>query len=91
VYAHADVAPPYPYLWFDNVHRVPGATDLLVTMLAADERPTYVAEFQRANACDGSGRADELLQRFYWPFTVVDGVRVLKAIDEAERQLTSRT
>jgi hypothetical protein len=91
VYAHADVSPPYPYLWFDNVHRVPGATDLLGTMLAADDRPTYVAEFQRASACDGSGRADELLQRFYGPFTVVDGVRVLKAIDEAERQLSSGT
>lgn len=91
VYAHADTAPPYPYLWFDNVHRVPGAMDLLVTMLGADDRPTYVAEFQRAAACDWSGRADQLLKLHYRPYTVVDGVRVLKAIDGAQGQVDAGT
>ena len=81
-YAHADAGPPYPYLWFDNVHSVPGAMELLAAMLAADDRPTYVAEFQRAGSCDWSGRADKSIQRYYRPFAVIDGVRILKVIEQ---------
>ncbi|MGB8858640.1 MAG: glycosyltransferase family 39 protein [Ilumatobacteraceae bacterium] len=79
VYAHADSDPPYPYLWFDNVHHVPGAMDRLADMLEEPGRPTYVAVFQRAGACDWSGRAGEMLERSYHRLTVVDGVSIFVA------------
>jgi hypothetical protein len=77
-YAHAHEDPPYPYLWLDNVNQVPGAIVRLEAMLGGPQRPTYVAEFQSGVSCGGQAVTD-LLAGHYQPFTVVDGVRILKA------------
>jgi predicted membrane protein len=77
-YAHADADPPYRYLWFDNVHNVPGAVESLEAMFAGAQRPTYVAVFQSGASC-GSPRIDDLLAVHYRRAAVVDGVVVLRA------------
>lgn len=77
-YAHAHEDPPYPYLWIDNVNQVPGAVGKLKDLLASDRRPTYIAEFQSGASCGGA-KVTGLLTANYQPFTVVDGVQILKA------------
>lgn len=77
-YAHAHADPPYPYLWSDNVHQVPGALPRLEAMLSGPDRPTYVAVFQSGRNC-GSARVDGLLADDYHEAAVVDGVRVLRS------------
>jgi hypothetical protein len=81
-YAHAHEDPPYPYLWIDNVNKVPGAIARLEALLAGPNRPTFVAEVQPGTRCGGTAVV-ELLQANYRPFTFVHGIQIVRAISAA--------
>ena len=80
LYADANTDPPYPYLWFDNVHKVPGAMDELRNLLDSPQRPTYVVEMQTAKDCDATGALGRSLDRYYREVTKIDGISVLQRI-----------
>ena len=73
LYGNISTDPPYPYLWFDGVEEIPGATSKLSELLSSDLRPTFVAQYQSPLACDRSGRTGAAISRFYRIATVLDG------------------
>ncbi len=78
VYAYAHQDPPFPYLWFDNVHAVPGASAQLRALLGRPGgQPTYIALFQKPVNCTLDGASRRLLAAQYEPFTRVDGISIL--------------
>lgn len=83
-YANADLDPPYPYLWWDNVMQARGALPELLTFLSDDSaQPRFVAIYQRPDRCDPSGELGAVVAHHYLPYAVVDGVRVLQRRPEA--------
>lgn len=77
-YGNALEDPPFPYLWYDNVLQVPGASAKLGTMLtSAESRPTFVALYQAPDRCDLSGVAGHALETYYHPIQPVNGVQIL--------------
>lgn len=85
LYANAHADPPYPYLWFDNVHKVPGALHELRGLIASDQRPTYIALFQPPRACGFAGPLAAQLLLHYVRVAFVDGVPILKAVEPEDR------
>jgi hypothetical protein len=82
VYAYAHQDPPFPYLWFDNVHLVPGAAAQLSHLLRTPgAQPTYIALFQTPAGCTLDAESRRLLATQYEPFTRVDGVAILVLVD----------
>jgi hypothetical protein len=76
MYAHAHADPPYPYLWIDNVHGVPGAASQLHSLLGSDRAPTFVAMFQDASSCTLVGGAEAVVNDKYRQFTNVGGIDI---------------
>ena len=76
-YAYAHQDPGYPYLWFIEVRDAPNAQNMLVSYLG-DPRlaPRYIAQYQRASACDPSGRVDAILRQSYKRVTSIGYVVV---------------
>jgi len=85
-YAHAHENPPYPYLWLDNVTKIPGAREQLRAYLTTpDTQPTYIALFQTAKGCAFSGEHEGELDDHYRRLTTVDGVPILRVKRDADR------
>jgi len=77
-YANADEDPPLPYLWFDNVQKVPGALAALRALFDRPESPRFIALQQPVSACETSTQFAEQIARNYSEVAVVDGVPVLE-------------
>ena len=80
-YADAGQDPVYPYLWFVEVQKVPGAITELRTLLSSEARaPRFIAFYQNPDACDPSGATTAILETRYHLAVVVAGVAVLERI-----------
>lgn len=90
-YAVADEKPPYPYLWEDNVLKVPGALGSLRNLLGSPGGPDYIAVYQNADTCDPSGALGRVIEAHYEPYAVADGVPILIRGDEDAPRPVSRT
>lgn len=65
-YADSHQDPQYPYLWFFEVRHAAQAQDRLVSYLGDPRRrPDVIAEYERASACDTSGRVQKILRAEY--------------------------
>jgi 4-amino-4-deoxy-L-arabinose transferase-like glycosyltransferase len=64
---YVDLPSPYPYAWSLMLHAIPGATDHLDRLLAAQRRPTWVLQWQPVGAwgLDPGGRTKALLAEHY--------------------------
>jgi len=91
LYANAHADPPYPYLWFDNVHKVPGAMTALRSLIASDHRPTYIAEFQPPRVCGFAGPFAVPLLLHYVRVAIIDGIPILKATEPEDRPQPQHT
>ena len=79
LYGDAALVPRYPYLWMVEVHEAPGAADRLIAYLADPGRaPEYVAQYQPAQSCDGSGRLQAVLDRHYSSVATLGAVTILR-------------
>ncbi|CAB4849016.1 unannotated protein [freshwater metagenome] len=76
-YAHAHVDPPYPYLWFDGVRQARHAQQLLIALFQ-QHPPTWVAGFDSAAACNGTGEVAAVLAASYRQVATVDGVPIYR-------------
>lgn len=81
LYATADTASPYPYLWEDGVLHARQSQARLVDMFAGDDAPTFVAEYQHADSCNPSGVVESLLAERYDVQATVHGIRILMLRD----------
>jgi hypothetical protein len=83
VYADAHQDPGYPYLWLIEVRRGLNSQTRLVGYLDDPARaPHFIAEYQRPNTCDTSGRVGRILRRSYRPVAVVGHVTMFERIDD---------
>ena len=67
----------YPYLWYENVQRIPGAEDRLAGWLAGPDGPRFVVLYQQPKEVDPSGRLGRVLDRAYVKVAAVGGYTVL--------------
>jgi hypothetical protein len=68
----------YPYLWYEAVQHVPGASALLERWLLADNGPQYVVVYQNPNAVDPQGQLAWTLDDHYTRVATIDGYEILK-------------
>lgn len=76
IYALADVDPPYPALWFYEVHYLRGAQAKLRTMLASTDGPTFVVANQQPEDCGLTGADETLLADHYDEYAIVQGTSI---------------
>ena len=77
-YTDAHVDPPYPYLWYDNVLQVRGAQERLDALFTSPQRPTYVAVYEDAAACNRAGAVEKVLNADYALLERVDGIDIYR-------------
>jgi hypothetical protein len=80
-YAHAEMTPVYRYLWFDGVRLGHGAQAELRALFEGDDRPTWVATFDRPDRCDPSGTMTRALAQFYVRVDTVSNVTIYRLRD----------
>jgi hypothetical protein len=68
----------FPYLWYEQVTNVPGASARLRLWLAGPDAPDWLIEYQSAQPLDGSGRLATILLRRYHVVAEVDGYPILR-------------
>jgi 4-amino-4-deoxy-L-arabinose transferase-like glycosyltransferase len=78
LYGNLRTDPPYPYLWHDGIRNIPSAQRALTALLAGDDRPRFVAEYQGARSCVPSGAADRALHRHYRVVVTIGGIPILE-------------
>jgi hypothetical protein len=80
LYGNVDTDPPYPYLWFALIPQVPGARGKLVSLMAGEEAPTYVAMFQTASLCDPSGSVEQSMANRYERIGTIEGIAMYRRL-----------
>jgi hypothetical protein len=91
LYAETGAVPRYPYLWFVEVRHAPHAQDLLVHYLDDPVGgPRFVARYQSAGACDGSGRVATILQEDFHSVARVGVVTILERNTDLRSGTSSR-
>ena len=68
----------YPYLWYENVQRIPGAEDRLAEWLSGPAGPRYVVVYHQPKEVDPSGRLGLVLKQSYVEVAKVGGFPVLE-------------
>ena len=81
LYGNVGTDPPFRYLWADPIENVPGAPDELVAMLESEQRPTYLARYQRPSFCGAPAEVGDVIDRHYERVATIDGVPVLRRQD----------
>ncbi len=80
LYGNVDTDPPYPYLWFALIPQVPGARGNLVSLMAGNDAPTFVAMFQTASLCDPSGSVEQSMANRYERIGTIEGIAMYRRV-----------
>ena len=86
LYAETRSDPHYPYLWYLEVLEAPNSQAMLVGYLDDAVRgPRFVAEFQKPDVCDRSGRVARILRTKFAEVADVHGVGIFERVGTSER------